>query len=151
VWLGGVFAWLAWTVLRGARARFAFGALVQATAVLAGLHVANPDALITRVNASRTATSAPFDAAYTSGVLSADAVPALLDALPRLRPSERGEVAYRLLARWGSPSPGDWRSWNWSAARARALVQSRSAELETIRTRDCVPPVSCGSPPGSVD
>jgi len=136
VWLGGVFAWLAWTVLRGARA---------------ALHVANPDALITRVNASRSATVAPFDAAYAAGELSGDAVPALLDALPHLRPSERGEVAYRLLARWGSPSPGDWRSWNWSAARARGLVQSRAAELETIRARDCTTPASCGATPGPVD
>ena len=154
VWLGGVFTWLAWTVLWGARARFAFGALVQATVVLAGLHVANPDALITRVNASHAATAAPFDAAYAAGELSGDAVPALLEALPHLRPSERGEVAHRLLARWGSPSPADWRSWNWSAARARGLVQSRAAELEAIRARDCAPPVTCGpavAPRGPVD
>ncbi len=151
VWLGGVFAWLAWTVLRGARARFAFGALVQATVVLAGLHVANPDALITRVNASRGATAAPFDAAYAAGVLSADAVPALLDALPHLQPAEHGEVARRLLARWGSPATGDWRSWNWSAARARTLVHARVAELEAIRARECASPGSCGSTPGPVE
>jgi uncharacterized protein DUF4153 len=134
VWLGGVFAWLAWTVLRGARARFAFGALVQGTAVLAGLHIANPDALITRVNASRGATVAPFDAAYAAGTLSADAVPALLDALPRLAPAERGEVARRLLGRWSSPRARDWRSWNWAAARARALVRARAGELRSAWT-----------------
>jgi uncharacterized protein DUF4153 len=134
VWLGGVFVWLAWTVLRGARARFAFGALVQGTAVLAALHVANPDALITRVNASRVATAAPFDAAYAAGTLSADAVPALLDALPRLAPAERGEVVRRLLGRWGSRRASDWRSWNWAAARARSLVRARTAELRQIWT-----------------
>ena len=132
VWLGGVFVWLAWTVLRGARARFAFGALVQATAVLAGLHVVNPDALITRVNARRTVAGAPFDAAYAAGTLSADAVPALLEVLPQLAPPERGEVARRLLARWGAPPARDWRSWNWSAARARALVGARAAELDGL-------------------
>jgi hypothetical protein len=135
VWLGGVFTWLAWTVFRGARARFAFGALVQAIAVAAGLHIANPDALITRVNAGHAATvEGGFDAAYAAGRLSADAVPALLDILPRLAPAERGDVARRLLERWGSTPSGDWRSWNWSIARARALVSARAQELDLLRT-----------------
>jgi len=133
VWLGGVFAWLGWTVLRGARARFAFGALVQGTAVLAGLHLVNPDGLITRVDARRGATSAPFDAAYTAGRLSADAVPALLDVLPRLAPAERAEVASDLLRRWRAEPRGDWRSWNWAAARAHTLVATRAAELEALQ------------------
>ena len=144
VWLGGVFAWLAWTVLRGERTRFAFGALVQATAVLAGLHIVNPDALITRVNASRTATTAPFDAAYAAGALSADAVPALLQALPVLAPAQRAHVAQCLVERWSvrTGRGEDWRSWNWSAARARRLVRQQTAELDALRAPRadrCVP------------
>ena len=126
VWVALVCGWLVLTVLRGARARFAFGALVQGTAVLAGLHLVNPDALITRVNVAHVS-SAGFDAAYAAGKLSADAVPALIEALPRLSPSEQSEVARRLVLRWGAPAAPDWRSWNWSVARARALV--RTAEL----------------------
>jgi len=132
VWLAGVLGWFVWTVLRGGRARFAFGALVQATALLAGLHLLNPDAFITRVNAARDTTGAPFDAAYHAGELSADAVPALLQALPRLRPAERQGVAERLLARWGGAATHDWRSWNWSEARARVLVRARFDVLRTV-------------------
>lgn len=129
VWLVGVFAWFAWTVLRGARARFAFGALVQAMALLAGLHLVNPDAFITRTNAGRAAVGTPFDAVYVAGELSADAVPALLDAWPRLGAAERREAAKRLLARWSGTSTRDWRSWNWSVSRARALVHTQAEAL----------------------
>src|SRR6267143_1337243 len=48
IYLAVVFAWFGWTVLRERRHRFAFGALVQGFAVLAGLHLLNPDALIVR-------------------------------------------------------------------------------------------------------
>jgi hypothetical protein len=139
IWLAGVFGWFVWTVLRGGRARFAFGALVQAMALLAGLHVLNPDALITRVDAARAATGAPFDAAYVAGELSADAVPALLHAWPRLHPVERRTVAARLLARWGDPAPRDWRSWNWSESRARAGARApRRARTDSRFPRDTV-------------
>jgi uncharacterized protein DUF4153 len=136
VLLGGVSAWLAWTVLRGARARFAFGALVQTTAVLAGLHIANPDALIARVNLGRDPGAVPLDATYVAGALSADAVPVLLASLPRLGAAERAQVARCLLERWGAGSHRgrDWRSWNWSASRALTLVHERRAALETVLT-----------------
>ncbi len=132
VWLAGVFGWFIWTVLRGARARFAFGALVQAMALLAGLHLLNPDAFITRVDAARAVAGRPFDAAYVAGELSADAVPALLEALPRLGPADRREVAQRLLTRWGAASSRGWRSWNWAESRARALVQAQRDALTSI-------------------
>jgi hypothetical protein len=133
VWVALVCGWLAWTVLRGARARFAFGALVQGLAVLAGLHLANPDALITRVNVAAAASPGPeFDAKYVAGQLSADAVPALLDALPRLSGQAQGEVAARLLERWGSPTTRDWRSWNWADRHARFRVRAREAELRRL-------------------
>lgn len=125
IWLALACAWLALTVLRGARARFAFGALVQGLAVLAGLHLANPDALITRVNlAHATGTGPAFDGAYAAGTLSADAVPVLLDALPQLPAATRDQVAKQLRARWGGATTRDWRSWNWAAARARVLVRT---------------------------
>jgi len=128
VWLGGVFAWFLWTVLRDGRPRFAFGALLHAMAVVGALHLANPDALIARVNAAH-ASPMPFDAAYAAGTLSADAVPVLLDELPRLAPAERGAVAKLLLERWGTPNQRDWRSWNWSESRARDMVAAQAAEL----------------------
>jgi hypothetical protein len=135
VWVALVCGWLAVTVLRGARARFAFGGLVQGLAVLAGLHLVNPDALITRVNVTHeSALLGPgFDAEYTAGRLSADAVPALLESLPRLSPTARAQVAEWLLKRWGTTSTRDWRSWNWSDDRARGLVRARAASLAALR------------------
>jgi hypothetical protein len=126
VFLVGVFVWFAWTVLRGNRARFAFGALMHGLAVLAGLHVLNPDAFIVRTNLHRPDAVVPFDAGYAAS-LGADAVPALLDAMPLLDQNDRCEVASRLLRRWSAPA--DWRTWNWSRAKAHRLVSERAAEL----------------------
>lgn len=126
----GVFAWFAWTVLRGTRQRFAFGALMQAFAVLAGLHLLNPDAFIARTNLGRPATERPFDAKYAVS-LSADAVPVLIDALPRLTAVDRCIVVQGLLRRWSGAVEPDWRTWNWSRARARSVVRSQANALKT--------------------
>jgi hypothetical protein len=135
VFLIGVFAWFAWTVLRGNRARFAFGALMQGLAVLAGLHVLNPDAFIARTNIARPAAEHRFDVAYAT-TLGADAVPTLLDGLPQLPSEDRCSAATALLKRWGSDAKSDWRTWNWSRARARALVRSQAEVLNaSCRTK----------------
>jgi hypothetical protein len=134
VLLIGVFAWFAWTVLRGVRHRFAFGALMQGFAVLAGLHVLNPDAFIVRTNLNRPVAERPFDAQY-AGTLGADAVPALLDALPRLDARGRCAVVTELERRW--KDQGDWRTWNWSRARARRLVRHQAEALREIRRTSC--------------
>ena len=131
-----LFAWFATTVLRGRRSRFAYGGALQGLAVLGALHVANPDALIARVNLDRTGRDEHFDDAYLTYRLSADAVPLLLDRLPRLDAPRRCRVAGGLLGRWAGASQEDWRSWNWSRARARALVRARADELRAAR---CAP------------
>ncbi len=133
VYLAGVFTWFGWTVLRGHHRRFAFGALVQGFAVLAGLHLLNPDAFIVRTNLARPADHRPFDAAYAAS-LSADGVPDLLAALPRLDAQERCSAARRLLARWAPPEAGgdDWRNWNLARARARLAVRDAAASLRAL-------------------
>jgi hypothetical protein len=135
VLLIGVFAWFSWTVLRGGtRHRFAFGALMQAFAVLAGLHVLNPDAFIVRTNLHRPVAERRFDARYAT-TLGTDAVPALLEALPRFGYEDRCIVVTRLLDRWvdgeRASTYADWRTWNWSRARARRLLTERAAELRS--------------------
>lgn len=135
VLLLGTFAWFGWTVLRGRRGPFAFGALIQGFAVLAGLHVLNPDAFIVRTNLNRPAAERPFDAQYALA-LGADAVPRLLEALPRLDEQSRCVVATRLLAKWDSASQPDWRTWNWSRSRARRLVAERA---DALRAVTCAP------------
>lgn len=128
VFLVGVFAWFAWTVLRGNRARFAFGALMQGLAVLAGLHILNPDAFIVRTNLERPTAERPFDVAYAT-TLGADAVPQLLASLPRFPAADRCLAARALLKRWGSQIESDWRTWNWSRSRARRLVANQRDAL----------------------
>jgi hypothetical protein len=130
LWLGVVFGWFGWTVLRGRRERFAWGALTTALEALVLLHVVNPDGMIVRVNASRPDAPTHFDAPYAAS-LSADAVPPLLAALPAVRPELQCAAAGRLLERW-ERSDADWRSWSLSRARARSAVAGQRAELEAM-------------------
>ena len=118
VFLAVVLAWLGWTVLRGHAERFAFGGTLQGLAVLAGLHALNPDAFVVRHNLDRPGAEQPFDVEYAAS-LSADAAPVLLHALPELTPADACVAAERL-AGWAGRDT-DWRTWNWSRARAARL------------------------------
>lgn len=131
LWLGVVAGWFAWTVLRGHRQRFAWGALLTALDMVALLHFANPDALIVRVNASRPDAALRFDGAYAA-TLSADAVPPLLAALPAMSEGARCRAAETLIRRWGGGT-GDWRSWSLGRARAGRAMEANLARLETMR------------------
>ena len=128
LYLALLFGWFAATVLRGRRVWFGSGGLVAALAVLGALHVANPDALIVRYNLARPASERPFDAAYAAS-LGADAVPVLVDALPRLDAQAQCAAARRLLAHWGIAASTDWRSWTWTRGVARRLVRAHASEL----------------------
>ena len=88
----------------------------------ATLNVVNPDAVIARTNLDRPHVDIP----YVAG-LSDDAVPALLAALPSLRPDLRRALAFELLRR--ERSDGDWRSFNVARSRARTLLARRHDEL----------------------
>lgn len=129
LYLGGVFAWFGWTTLRGQRRRFAFGALVQGFAVLGALHLINPDAMIVRTNLARPAAVRPFDGWYAAS-LSADAVPALLAALPQLDEQARCSVAAGLSDQLDRLERDDWRSWNFARARARRLLREQQERLQ---------------------
>jgi Domain of unknown function (DUF4153) len=127
-WLALVFVWFAATVLRGARARFAYGALVAAVLILGALHVINPDATIVRANAAHARQGRAFDAAYAT-TLSADAVPALVAALPHLSPGARQHAAQELLARWSAWAGADWRAWSMARSDAWRAVAAQEAAL----------------------
>jgi hypothetical protein len=94
----------------------------------------NPDAFIVRTNLARPAATRPFDAEYAT-TLGADAVPVLLDALPRLEPADQCIVASSLLKRWYG-KPRDWRTWNWSRSRAIRLVTGRAESLRAAAPRN---------------
>ena len=134
LWLGFVLVWFALTYLRGRTQGFLAGPLMSGFALLLALNVLNPEAVIVRTNLQRSmspssavpsarqpATASSFDVSYVT-YLSADAVPALVEALPRLNLRDRCALAERLVERWVHTGPDDWRSWKLSRWRARALV-----------------------------
>ncbi|HKW41833.1 MAG TPA: DUF4173 domain-containing protein [Gemmatimonadales bacterium] len=135
LYLVGVFAWFGWTTLRGQRRRFAFGALVQGFAVLGALHLINPDAVIVRTNLARPAAERAFDGWYAAS-LSADAVPVLLEALPRLDARARCSVAAGLRDQQRRLEGDDWRSWNLARARARRLLRQQATRLQAVTCPD---------------
>ncbi len=131
-WLGIVFAWFGAVVLwRGERERFACGALVAGLLVIGLLHLINPDALIVRTNVAHTTAGRAFDAGYAAS-LSADAVPALVGALPQLNAGDRGVAAHMLLSRWKKEEVADWRTWNMARAEAERAVRDNEAMLSSL-------------------
>jgi hypothetical protein len=132
VWLAILFVWFGATVLRGRRDRFAFGALVSGFAILALLHVVNPDALIARTNMNRLGDGHRFDAHYLTR-LHAEAVPAIVAGLPQFPPSDRQAIAEVLLQRWSRPMlQADWRTWNWGRMQAYRVVEAHREQLEAL-------------------
>lgn len=136
LWVAFVLAWLAATVLRGRRGRFALGALAAGVVALLGLNMVNPQATIVRVNAGRVAAGAAYDVAY-AGQLSGDAVPALVRSLDRIPDPQRCRTADLLLERWGKERPGGWRTFSYGDWRARRAVGGARTELAGM---GCRPP-----------
>jgi hypothetical protein len=152
VWIGVMLVWLAATVLRGRRERFAVGALAGGLSTVALLFVLNPDAIVARSNVARMASSAAvvdasvdgaarFDVVYATS-LSADAAPILIDALPALPADVQCPLARHLLRRWSSDREASLRTWSWSAARARDAVRRHEARLRAM----VVPGEECAAP-----
>jgi len=132
-WMAVLFLWFFATVLCGRRERFAFGGLVTGFLAIGLLDGLNPDALIVRTNAGRVATAQPMDERYVTS-LSADAVPALVAALPALRREHQRVVAGLILSTRPSAPSGDWRTWNWSRVRAWEAIQAQEKTLQAAAT-----------------
>ncbi len=130
-WLAAVFAWFAVTVLRGQRRYFALGSLVAGFTAILLLHGFDPDAKIVQANTTLARTGHSFDACYATS-LSADAVPALITALPSLSAADQKTVAARLLQDWQAPKHQDWRAWNWDRSQAWKDVQHHREFLQTL-------------------
>jgi hypothetical protein len=147
LWLAVVFVWYGITVVRGRRPRFAFGALVAGLAAILILNLLNPDAMIVRVNASRALLSAPkaapppkpsateieraearnpdrvFDASYAVR-LSADAVPALIDAMSALPIRDACYIREALISMTRPWRTNDWRAWHVSRWQGVTLIDA---------------------------
>jgi hypothetical protein len=130
-WISVVLIWFVLTVLRGRRDSFALGVLATGFAAILVINAANPDAFIARVNVDRMQAGERFDARYLTS-LSADAVPVMIEALPAMDDADRRIVEEGLESfSRRSRESSDWRTWNLSRARARALVETEiGAPLE---------------------
>lgn len=128
--IGGVAVtcwWFGSTVLRGASPRFVPGALVGWGVWLLLLHAVNPEQVIVQTNVRRAARGQPLDVEYLTR-LSADAVPALAAALPRLTPADRERVVLHLQGRIAG-GRADLRGWSVARRRAERAIQRLSTSM----------------------
>lgn len=129
VWISMVLLWFVLTVLRSRRDRFAFGALVAGFAAILAINAMNPDALIAKTNIDRMQDGKRFDAYYVT-TLSADAVPVIVESLPKIGEKSVWQdysVERAVLDRW-STKPADWRTWNLGRARAYRSVEGYTGD-----------------------
>ena len=117
-WIFIVLVFFLLTVLRARRRLFAPSALATGFLAVVLLNALNPDAFIVRTNLARAEKGQNLDASYLAS-LSADAVPPLITALPRLPERDRSTIEAGLKTRWTGPTPNDWRTYNLSRSRAR--------------------------------
>jgi hypothetical protein len=123
VWIGVVLV-LAGCGLAGVAAGRAwlFGAaMVAGLALLLGLNIVNPEAMVVRHNVDRAVKTQKVDPGYLAE-LSDDAVPALVRALPRLPEPARSEVLGAVCGDVQEPADG-WAAAN--ASRRRAMDARR--------------------------
>jgi hypothetical protein len=126
IWAVLALGWFAATVMRRARHRFAFGAVVAGFAVLAALNVLNPEHVTVRVNLARADGGEELDVRYLLR-LSADAVPTVLAELPARDVEVACADLERMQTRVIETTHGGRR---WNLARARALAAVRSLDPE---------------------
>ena len=162
-WLALVFAWFASTVLRGHTRDFVAGMTITGFATLGALNVANPDAIVARVNLSRARqalmvhdsaaaaasySASPIDYSYLTTWLRGDATDAIVAALlaPPVAPPntvardaevrERCDAVRNLLrvvARESDSGSGGADWRSWNADRWRALSSIRGHESDLRR------------------
>ncbi|MEO8574720.1 MAG: DUF4173 domain-containing protein [Pyrinomonadaceae bacterium] len=125
IWLAVVFGWFALTVFRGARNRFAWGALWSAVVILGATNLLNPDRFIVRTNLDLMHHGRDFDVDYNAG-LSDDAIPPLVESIPALNERDQISLARKLASRYcAERGETDLRSWNLSR-------QAASEKLEAV-------------------
>jgi two-component system, OmpR family, sensor histidine kinase BaeS len=124
-WIALVYLALGVSLLGAGGRRQWFPAAIALTGIvgLLALNVADPEAIVTRYNLAATQQTQRFDPDYLV-TLSADAIPALAEAMPTMAPGARATVHDRVCGGPAFRAP-DWAALNWSdvaadAARARA-------------------------------
>ncbi len=158
IWLAVVLAWLTVTVLRGWTRPFVAGAAISALVTLAALNVANPDALVARVNVARVAPRttaavhqaksdvAPLDLALLAS-LGGDAAAIVARAVisAPAGDTQRCVAARDLLRQWGPDArlhlrdsrAASWRWWNAGEQAASRAILSSDAALRSAMHASC--------------
>ena len=126
-WLAVALVWFLVSVARRRMEHFLAGAGALAVGVLLALTALNPDGFIVRTNLSRLDDGREFDAAYAS-ILSADAIPALIERLDTLPAAEQCTLATAIRDRQSEDNSG-LRAWNWSRHRASRLTTANDDRL----------------------
>jgi len=131
-WLAIVFVWFGATVLRGARRRFAWGALWSAFLILGATHVLDPDAFIVRTNIALMQQGREFDTYYNFS-LSADALPEALTALQYLGVDDRCRANIQLRSLYRElGQASDLRSLNISRRVGLQALDQNEAEIHQV-------------------
>lgn len=126
LWLSVVLVLLAALVLlRDRRDLFGSATLASGLAAVLLLNALNPDALVARTNLARMEAGQRFDAYYLT-YLGADAVPVMIEYLPRLQSQDQRIVEEELRWRLEYHQQNDWRSWNLGRAQALNAIESRT-------------------------
>lgn len=135
LWLAGNLVSFIVTLLRSGGTGFACGMFASGIATVFILGLANPAAMVARVNLNNAIESSQeetIDIRYLTR-LGADAVPALLEHIHHLPANQQCIVAYELITRYGGErnedDKNDWRTWNASRSRAEALVAEHYNDL----------------------
>ncbi|MGB7069496.1 MAG: DUF4173 domain-containing protein [Pyrinomonadaceae bacterium] len=137
IWLAVVFVWFGFTVLRGSRKHFAWGALWSAIVILGATNLMNPDNFIASTNIKLMQQGREFDAHYNAG-LSTDAIPALLEGMPKMNLEDRCYVGSDIHYRYRELGQmTDLRSLNYS--RRMAFRELRANDGFLHQTEGCPP------------
>lgn len=141
-WLGTVCAIFAATVLSGKRQRFAFTSYLSGVAILLGINLANPDALIQTSNMALSklrpqdiglvlnSAPKPLDTAYALS-LSSDGIPPMIDAIEEL-PKADAKILAKALLQKHAEKKSDWRLFNLSRKLANNAIKAHKNQLTVL-------------------
>jgi hypothetical protein len=141
-WLGTVCAIFAATVLSGKRQRFAFVSYLSGVAILLGINLANPDALIQTSNMALSklrpqdiglvlnSAPKPLDTAYALS-LSSDGIPPMIDAIEEL-PKADAKILAKALLQKHAEKKSDWRLFNLSRKLANNAIKAHKNQLTVL-------------------
>jgi hypothetical protein len=126
-WLAIALVWFLVSVARRRMEHFLAGAAALAVAILLALAVLNPDGFIARTNLSRLDDGRQFDVTYAS-ILSADAIPTLIERIDTLPATEQCVLATAIRDRQAEDNSG-LRAWNWSRYQASRVTTANDDRL----------------------